>query len=127
MPFPDEPCAACPRAARGLPMPCRAMTTGHARFCDLTAAGDTRYDALLCDERPVTPFPSLATQAANLAGAVVRFVASGLEQATPEQQAERAAVCRGCEEFKDGRCRHCGCHLALKIRAASEHCPLGKW
>lgn len=55
MPFPDEPCAACPRPARGLPMPCRAMTTGHARFCTLAAEGHPGYVALLCDAVPSAP------------------------------------------------------------------------
>jgi hypothetical protein len=104
------------------------MSSGHARLCELAAEGDAGYVALLCEDAlPV--FPPPAAQARNLAGAVGRFVAGGMKRATPEQQAERLAVCRGCPEFRDGRCRVCGCFLSAKIASAAEHCPLDppKW
>ena len=52
MPFPDEPCAACPRVARGLPMPCRAMALKHARYCDRAGAGEAAVVAMLCGDDP---------------------------------------------------------------------------
>jgi hypothetical protein len=128
MPFPDQPCAACPRVARGLSMPCRAMTTGHARFCTLAAGGHEGYVALLCDEVPPPPeFPSLVEQAAHLAGAVGRFVASGAKRASEEERARRMAICEGCENYAGGRCRLCGCQLHAKVLMLSEHCPISKW
>lgn len=124
MPSPDEPCAACPRVARGLPGPCRGLT--HRRFCELAAKGEEGYIALMCDDPPRS-FPPLAEQAANLAGAVGRFVASGLKRATPAEQAGRLAICGGCDRFRDGKCLECGCVTAWKARLQSEHCPIGKW
>lgn len=128
MSSPDRPCAHCPRVARGLPMPCRGET--HPRFCQLAEAGDAAYIALLCDSPPPS-FPPLREQAGNLAGAVGRFVASGLEVSTPEEQARRLAICRSneCGRFLDGRCRECGCRLMAKVKMATEHCPLDppKW
>lgn len=59
-PFPASPCAACPRVARGLPMPCPAQTTNHARLCELAAAGHAAYVALLCDGMPA-PAPAPPT------------------------------------------------------------------
>jgi hypothetical protein len=125
MPFPDDPCEHCPRAARGLPMPCRAMTLGHARYCERVAAGEAAVIARLCGDAPKAEgFPPLAEQARNLAGAVGRFIGSGGKLATAEERDRRLAICGGCDRFEDGRCRECGCRLAWKVSMASEHCPL---
>ncbi len=35
-------------------MPCRAMTSKHARYCELAEQGDAGYIALLCDD-PIGP------------------------------------------------------------------------
>ena len=51
---PAWPCAACPRVARGLPMPCKGLS--HRRLCEHAAAGHEAYTALLCGETaPVDP------------------------------------------------------------------------
>lgn len=77
---------------------------------------------------PEPESPPLAEQAGHLAGAVVRFVASGLEVTTAEERARRSSICIGCEEFvQPGRCKICGCKLGLKIKMKSEGCPIGKW
>jgi hypothetical protein len=68
-------------------------------------------------------FPPLLEQAGTLAGAVGRFVASGLEVASPEVRAERWATCGACEHFVNKRCTLCGCRLAAKIAMKSERCP----
>lgn len=73
------------------------------------------------------PFPPLAEQAANLAGSVARFVASGMERATPEEVARRVGICEGCPEMSGGRCRLCGCRLRYKQAMATELCPIDKW
>jgi hypothetical protein len=100
------------------------MTSGHARFCDLAAKGRSGYVALMCGESPPPPdFPPLAEQAANLAGAAVRFVVSGLKVATPEEQARRLAICQACGHFSGKKCRICGCASRWKARLSSEHCP----
>jgi hypothetical protein len=69
----------------------------------------------------------LLEQAGNLAGAVVRSIASGLARATPERKAERMAICNGCEQFAEGRCKLCGCRLTYKVGMATEACPIDKW
>jgi hypothetical protein len=116
-------CPACPRAPgagcawEGIPSLCRL------------AAGSPRYAALVerLPPRPAPSFPPLAEQAANLAGAVGRWVASGLERSTPEEQERRLETCERCEHFTGTRCRKCGCRLSYKVAMASEHCPIGRW
>jgi hypothetical protein len=48
-------------------MPCRAQVTKHARFCDLAAAGDAKYEALICSEMPTQPDPERAAVMARRA------------------------------------------------------------
>lgn len=107
------------------------MTTGHARFCTLAAEGHAGYISMLCgdDAPPATSFPPLIVQAGNLAGAVGRFVASGMEMSTGSERTRRMEICGGCAFFAEGRCSKCGCSLAAKVAMASEHCPLDppKW
>jgi|HubBroStandDraft_1064217.scaffolds.fasta_scaffold1213527_1 hypothetical protein len=54
----------------------------------------------------------------------------------PEIRAQREAICTGCEENLNGRCRKCGCGVRAqwlrKTHLATEKCPLpepkwGKW
>jgi hypothetical protein len=75
--------------------------------------------------------PPLATQAANLAGAAARFVASGLAVVDREEYDRRRAVCRACptghHDADQDRCRACGCSLAAKPWARAEDCPKGHW
>lgn len=42
-------------------MPCRAMTTGHPRFCTLAAGGHAGYIALLCGDSPPPAAPGRTT------------------------------------------------------------------
>ena len=60
-------------------------------------------------------YPSLATQAGNLAGAVGRVVKAGVRgepvKVTDEVHAARLSICQSCE-FYDAtrkRCTKCGC------------------
>jgi hypothetical protein len=50
MPFPETKCAACPCATG----PCRAQAANHPRFCELVAAGEEGYIALLRAGPPAT-------------------------------------------------------------------------
>ncbi len=72
-------------------------------------------------------FPSLATQAASAALAVGRFIGSGFATTSSADQATRRAICNSCDRFDKGTCRECGCIITLKIKMASEACPLGRW
>lgn len=129
-------CDHCP--LRGRELECPAVAANHPRFCQWVDPEDPGYkpggaDVLLAmaagvANRPPRPaFPPLARQAATLAGAVVRFAASGMERASSEEKARRLAICGGCEHFTEGRCRKCGCSLAYKVAMRSEHCPVDKW
>jgi hypothetical protein len=78
-----------------------------------------------------TDFPPLARQAANFAGAMGRAALAAVtgEQVfcTPEQQAEREAICQGCDKLINGKCVLCGCPYKRKIKLATEICPIGLW
>ena len=129
-------CPSCPvRPDR----PCLGETPRFASFCALAEGGDPVKRAHVVNRsaiaeggpsgEPTGTFPPLLTQARNLAGAVVRFVASGGELASDEEKARRLAICEACDQFSHGRCRRCGCLLMAKVAAATEHCPLDppKW
>lgn len=127
-------CASCPVPAG---RPCLGETPRFASFCAWAASGDPVKAAhvvgrsAIAEGRPTRrsarPFPTLAEQAVNLAGAVARFVAGGFELATPELKARRIATCERCDRFAGGRCRECGCQLVAKIALAGERCPIGEW
>jgi hypothetical protein len=82
-------------------------------------------------------FPSLPQQALNLTAAGLRAVGQVVKRqpwrVPPEIEAERQAVCAGCEENSTGRCRVCGCGVSAKFirktHLAAEQCPLPepKW
>jgi hypothetical protein len=76
-------------------------------------------------------FPSLARQAANLAGAMGRAAVATVtgEQVwcTPDQESERESICFYCDKLVGGRCILCGCEYRKKIRIATERCPIGRW
>lgn len=121
-------CETCP--FRDSETTCWAMARGHRRTCRTSDPGHPDHIPGMREKlirMTEGSFPPLATQAANLAGAVVRFVASGGEMATEEEKARRLAICHDCDRFEAGRCRECGCRLVAKIAMASEHCPVGKW
>lgn len=126
--WPDEPCVACPRVARGLSIPCLAQTTRHPRLCEHAAAGHAGYIALICGEDPpARSFPPLMQQARNLAGAVADAVASGGKTVGPEEKARRLTICHDCDQLVDGRCLQCGCVMSWKVRLEAWSCPIGKW
>ena len=59
----------------------------------------------------------------------------GIDRAAADSITHRVRLCLGhgaaiprCEHAENGwRCGACGCVVKLKIRVASEHCPVGKW
>lgn len=87
----------------------------------------------LASGEPMPPpaYPSLATQAANLAGAAVRFVASGGELVDDAEYERRKAGCYSCptdqHDAQADRCFRCGCMLEYKRRSKAESCPDGHW
>lgn len=76
---------------------------------------------------PEAHMPGAVAQAASAVRAAVRHVAAGLPTVPKEEKARRLSICVTCEQYQGGRCRACGCFLALKAAMALEVCPLGKW
>jgi hypothetical protein len=80
-------------------------------------------------------YPSLGEQGKNLAKFTFEVIkeafANGHEKlfVSQEIQNQRLDICRECPYFdgKQGRCRHCGCFLAYKVRFSLESCPIEKW
>ncbi len=75
-----------------------------------------------------TDFPSIATQARNLGGAIGRVVAAAVTghpvKVSPEERDRRWALCMTCENLVNDRCKLCGCFFRAKIELATESCPL---
>ncbi len=121
------------------PMPpgraCNRVLCGFFHSRNPTKVAHVRHLAALSASRgpgggeapELASFPPLSEQAGNLAGAVGRFLVGGLARAGPEETARRLAICAGCEQFSDGRCRLCGCRLGLKVAMQTESCPVGNW
>ena len=78
----------------------------------------------------------------RLTKAAMRWIKAGRPMATPEEQAERLAICQGggghapCPKYDAaaGKCKACGCGLKkgvgivpAKSKMATEECPAGKW
>lgn len=100
----------------------------HPMYCDFLRSGEPTKVAHVraLAARPPPAFPPLTEQAANLAGAVTRFMASGMEMTSAEERSRRLAICADCEHFAlgpPGRCQLCGCITNLAARVASKHCP----
>lgn len=119
-------CAACPVPDED---PCRGPALPF--LCAWAAGGDPTQRAHVVARSKLPPpppdFPPLATQAARLARAAVRFVGSGLAVAPAEEQARRRAICAACPHFVGNRCAKCGCNLNAKVMMSTEHCPIEKW
>lgn len=68
--------------------------------------------------------------AVGIAGVTLRIGMAPLEQ-----QRARRAVCEACDLRRNVSCGRlmdlhgptCGCSIAVKTRAATERCPVGKW
>jgi hypothetical protein len=62
-----------------------------------------------------------------------RFVQARFAILSPEALAAREAICKACPEWdaaalkNTGRCRKCRCSTWVKLRMATERCPIGKW
>lgn len=49
--------------------------------------------------------------------------------ASRETIIERAQTCAACSFLfrPTGQCRKCGCFVKLKVKVASQNCPINKW
>lgn len=86
-----------------------------------------------CEQKtkPETFAAKMRRRLDSLKSAAVDFWRDGMTVATAEQQTARLAICSACPVFNGGWCDDsrggCGCNLALKVKARSAFCPLGKW
>jgi hypothetical protein len=62
MPWPEDPCAWCPRVSRGLPVPCLAQVTKYRAYCTMSSRGDPLAIACVLGEQ--VPKAAVATVAA---------------------------------------------------------------
>ena len=122
-------CDHCPRAGK----PCEGESW--PRLCELVDASGPDYHPEYLDAlEPIKPpesHPPLLTQAGNLARALVDAAADGFAKVDDAEYRRRKAICESCPSRKydaaADRCRLCGCHLKVKRRLASQHCPDGHW
>jgi len=76
---------------------------------------------------------TLSVNITRFGHAAGRFLRHGAPTTPPEILADRESTCRACDQWdatalnNTGRCRKCGCSTWVKLRMATERCPLGKW
>ena len=74
--------------------------------------------------------PSIIDKGVNFIKSAIKHVANGMKKVSKKEMNRRIDICKGCEFFTDGdrpRCSKCGCHLNIKARWESAHCPIDKW
>jgi len=76
-------------------------------------------------------YPSIAAQAGNLAGSVLRFIAAGGATVPREEYDRRRSICPACPtdryDPEQDRCSACGCYASVKPWGTAEACPDGHW
>lgn len=72
--------------------------------------------------------PTFARQALGFMAAIARWAFLGFPVTSEQLYYSRLAVCQKCDKWDTNsqKCRVCGCR-AVKLRMASERCPLLKW
>lgn len=78
-----------------------------------------------------TPLSTMQ-MAKNLASSAANWAANGFEMSDDKTLEVRKAACDSCVYWEDsarlgmGKCQKCGC-TSLKLKLATEKCPIGKW
>lgn len=120
-------CEGCP-----IPGPCIGERPGKAFACKMAAGSESeRRWVEHASDAPAPAYPSLAIQAANLAGAAVQIAASGGARVSRKEYDRRRAICQTCPsgayDAEQDSCRRCGCWLKYKPRFEAMSCPDGHW
>jgi hypothetical protein len=123
-----------------LQCPCPSSCLQRADFCAMAAktppdATELRHICERSRSGPAAPahMPPAHVQIGNAVSAAGRAVSQLLHRepitVSPEEHERRMALCRACDQYRDGRCLRCGCNVNLKARLESEtgQCPLKKW
>jgi hypothetical protein len=69
----------------------------------------------------------------NAGKAFLLFFSKKMPIAKCEILIERKSICQACEFWSPegfrgtGKCTKCGCSTWVKLRMATERCPIGKW
>lgn len=69
--------------------------------------------------------PGAFSKLVHFGVAIARYIASGCENVTPEQYAERLGHggCEDCPVQRNAKCLLCGCSIESKATMATETCP----
>lgn len=121
--LPNCPCVQC-RAEWPGGVPPTAKTPSLARITE-------RFNSQMAipDRLPSSPSPtSFARQAVGIVAAVARWAFMGFPITSEQLYYQRLAICQKCDQYdaNSQKCRVCGCR-AVKLRMATERCPLAKW
>lgn len=90
-------------------------------------------DKTVAVNAPDKTYPTPLNQLSNATKAAARaaFAAATLKPVMAEETViqARQAICTQCDKFDvaASRCTACGCKTNLKLRLATERCPLDKW
>lgn len=49
------------------------------------------------------------------------------QKAPPEEYDRRLALCKSCDDLKNGMCAQCGCFVEVRAAKLRQVCPWGKW
>ena len=75
--------------------------------------------------------PPAREQIANAGRSAARAIGAaatgGQVAASSNVIKRRREICQTCDNWTGGRCKLCGCFTSLKIKLATEACPIGKW
>jgi hypothetical protein len=124
-------CPNCPIAGS-----CVAERPGHEFACKFANGSDSERAWLVNQSAraqgvPPPAYPPLAQQAVSALMAAGRFVKSGMKTVDKAEYERRLAICKACDQYdaKTKRCKKCGCQTQVKLRMATERCPLPepKW
>jgi hypothetical protein len=78
-------------------------------------------------------YPPMGQMAKTATQSAINWFSQGTPVSSEELLNKRKAICEGCEFWNSqavrglGRCMKCGCLTWIKIRMATEKCPIGKW
>ena len=67
--------------------------------------------------------PSFLNQVKNFTKESVKFIKEGAPVCSPEEYAERLAICNACDKYTaTHKCSLCGCHMPIKVGWKTSEC-----
>ena len=75
------------------------------------------------EESKPPEFPSLGEQMVHFASDMVQWAGAGFPVSAREERERKAAICRACDWFENGRCRECGCACGWASFLETKTCP----